>query len=275
VTGDAGAPTEKALPSDAHPQAASMPVPAHASRTSMLTGLGHFFFRARDLVFPIVLLTLAFGTTPLVINGDWRLDRRLDALGFAVALLGQLLRISVIGFAYITRGGQNRRIYADSLVQTGIFAHARNPLYLGNILIVAGLAIAHGSWWFYLVGLPFFIFVYIAIVSAEEEFLRQKFGTAYDDYCRRVNRFLPSLRGLRRTLEPMMFDWKKVVRKEYGTPFAWMSGMLAIAVLERVVTPGAVLTRRTGVTIAVTWTLLAIAYLTTRTLKLRGRLGTG
>ena len=65
------------------------------------------------------------------------------------------------------------------------------------------------------------------------------------------------------------------MRKRYGTPFAWISGMLAIVLLERVVTPGAVLTRRTEVTIAVTWTLLAIAYLTARTLKLRGRLGTG
>ena len=72
-----------------------------------------------------------------MIGGDWRLDRRLDAAGFVVASIGQLLRVAVIGFAYITRGGRNRRIVADSLVQAGIFAHSRNPLYLGNLLIVA------------------------------------------------------------------------------------------------------------------------------------------
>ena len=243
--------------------------------TAWLIPIGHFFFRTRDLVFPVVLLTLAFSTRPLVIGGDWRLDRRLDAAGFVVASIGELLRVAVIGFAYITRGGRNRRIVADSLVQTGIFAHSRNPLYLGNLLIVAGLAIMHGSWWFYLVGFPFFVFAYVAIVCAEEEFLERKFGAAYEDYCRRVNRFIPSIRGLRRTLAPMTFDWKKVVRKEYGTPFAWMSGMLAIVVLERVVTPGAVLTRQTQIAIAVTWTLLAIAYMTARVLKLRGALGSG
>jgi protein-S-isoprenylcysteine O-methyltransferase Ste14 len=241
----------------------------------VLIRIGHFFFRTRDLVFPIVLLALAFGTRPLVIGGDWQLDRWLDAAGFAVAMSGQLLRAAVIGFAYITRGGRNRRIHADSLVQEGIFAHSRNPLYLGNILIVVGLAIVHGSPWFYLVGIPFFVFAYLAIVSAEEDYLTRRFGRAYEEYCRRVNRFVPSMRGLRSTLEHMTFDWKKVVRKEYGTTFAWMSGMLALAVLERAVTPGARLVPRTVQTIGIIWAILALAYVTARILKLRGALGTG
>jgi protein-S-isoprenylcysteine O-methyltransferase Ste14 len=241
----------------------------------MLIRIGHFFFRTRDLVFPAVLLALAFGTRPLVVHGDWQLDRWLDIVGLAVAMVGQLLRIAVIGFAYITRGGRNRRIHADSLVQEGIFAHSRNPLYLGNILIVAGLAIVHGSLWFYFFGIPFFVFAYLAIVAAEEDFLRREFGSAYENYCRRVNRFLPSVRGLRRTLEHLTFDWKKVVRKEYGTPFAWMSGMLAIVMVERVVTPDAFLAPHTQAAIAVTWAVLALAYLTARILKKRGALGTG
>jgi len=90
-----------------------------------------------------------------------------------------------------------------------------------------------------------------------------------------VNRFLPSVRGLRRTLEHLTFDWKKVVRKEYGTPFAWMSGMLAIVIAERVVTPDAVLAPQTQAVVSVTWAVLAVAYLTARILKKRGALGTG
>jgi protein-S-isoprenylcysteine O-methyltransferase Ste14 len=241
---------------------------------ALLIRSGHFFFKARDAVFPIVMLALAFGTRPLVIGGDWALDRKIDLLGFTVAMLGQLLRIAVIGFAYIIRGGRDRKIFAESLVQGGIFAHSRNPLYLGNMLIYLGLAIVHGSPWFFLVGLPFFAFAYASLVAAEEDFLRQKFGAEYEDYCRRVNRFVPSLRGLRATLAPMTFNWKKVVRAEYGTPFAWMSGMLAMFLLERAVTPGQVLTRRTVVAVAATWIVLAIAYVTARTLKLRGALNT-
>jgi protein-S-isoprenylcysteine O-methyltransferase Ste14 len=247
----------------------------HSALRSLLIRCGHFFFKARDAVFPLVMLALAFGTRPLVIGGDWALDRRLDLLGFVVAMTGQLLRIAVIGYAYIIRGGRDRKVFAESLVQRGLFAHSRNPLYLGNMLIYLGLAIVHGSLWFYLVGVPFFAFAYASLVAAEEDFLRQKFGAEYDDYCRRVNRFIPSLRGLRATLAPMTFDWKKVVRKEYGTPFAWMSAMLALVLLERAVTPGGVLTRRTVAAVAVAWSVLAIAYITARTLKLRGKLGDG
>ena len=222
----------------------------------------------------MVVLALAFGTRPLVIGGDWALDRAIDLFGFGVAMLGELLRVTVIGFAYIIRGGRDRKIFAENLVQTGIFAHSRNPLYLGNMLIYLGLAIVHGSPWFFVVGLPFFAFAYASLVAAEEDFLRQKFGAEYADYCRRVNRFVPSLRGIRATLAPMPFNWKKVVRAEYGTPFAWMSGMLAMFLLERAMTPGGELTRRTVNAVAVTWILLAIAYVTARTLKLRGALNT-
>jgi hypothetical protein len=71
---------------------------------------------------------------------------------------------------------------------------------------------------------------------------------------------------------PMTFNWKKVVRAEYGTPFAWNSGMLALFLLERAVTPGGILAGRMALPIAVTWILLALAYVTARTLKLRGAL---
>jgi protein-S-isoprenylcysteine O-methyltransferase Ste14 len=244
----------------------------HSVVRSLLIRCGHFFFTARDAVFPLVLLALAFGTKPLIIGGDWSLDRRIDLLGFAVAMAGELLRIAVIGYAYIIRGGRNRRIFADTLVQQGIFAHSRNPLYLGNMLIYLGIAIVHGSPWFYAIGLPFYAFAYASLIAAEEDFLRQKFGSEYEDYCRRVNRFVPSLGGLRATLAPMTFDWKMVMRREYGTPFAWMSGMLALVLLERAVTPGGVVTRRTLTAVVIAWTVLAIAYVIVRTLKLRGKL---
>jgi protein-S-isoprenylcysteine O-methyltransferase Ste14 len=240
---------------------------------SLLIRCGHFFFKARDVVFPLVMCTLAFGFRPLVIQGNWHLDRWIDLLGFAVAMTGQLLRIAVIGYAYIIRGGRDGKIFATSLVQGGLFAHSRNPLYTGNMLIYLGLAIVHGSPWFFAIAIPFFAFAYGSLVAAEEDFLRKKFGVEYEDYCRRVNRFIPSLRGLRATLAPMTFDWKNVLRREYGTPFAWMTSMLALVLLERAVTPGAVLTRGTITAVAITWTLLAIAYIVVRTLKLRGKLG--
>jgi len=181
----------------------------------------------------------------------------------------------VIGLVYITRGGQNRQVWANSLVDTGMFAHSRNPLYFANLLLFLGLAIVHGGWAMYLIVLPFFLFAYTCIIAAEERYLRERFAGAYADYCRRVPRWWPSPRGLSGTLQSTQFDWLRVVRKEYGTPFAWMSGMLILLVWEHRAAAGAppIGSAELGAIIAV-WIVVAVAYVIVRHLKLSGRLGT-
>ena len=237
--------------------------------------VGSVIFRVRDVLFPVVLLTVAFGTRPRIAAGDMRLDHLMDAIGALVSLTGQALRVLVIGLVYITRGGQNRQVWANALVDTGMFAHSRNPLYVANLLLFLGLAIVHNGWGMYLIVLPFFMVAYYCIVAAEEEYLRGRFGETYDDYCRRVPRWLPSLRGLSSTLRSTEFDWLKVLRKEYGTPFAWTSGLLILLVWEHVGAAGAPpLGRFELAFIIAVWIALAIAYLIVRTLKLKGRLGT-
>src|SRR5262245_51652081 len=196
--------------------AASSPSKASAGA---LARAGHFLFKSRDLLFPLVLLLIGLGTRPRLARGDIRADHLMDAVGLLVALSGQVLRGLVIGLVYITRGGQNRQVWANSLVDGGMFAHSRNPLYVGNLLIIFGLALVHNGWAMYLIALPVFLFVYAAIVSAEEEYLSQRFGEAYVDYCQRVPRWWPSSRGMVDTIQTGDFDWLKVLRKEYGTPF--------------------------------------------------------
>ena len=77
-----------------------------------------------------------------------------DAAGIVLVLLGQLLRIVTIGYEYIVRGGRNRQVYADDLVQGGMFALSRNPLYFGNVLIAVGLALVINAYAFYLIVIP-------------------------------------------------------------------------------------------------------------------------
>ena len=237
--------------------------------------IGHVVFRVRDALFPIVLLTVAFGTRPRLAGGTMSTDHLVDAIGIAVALAGEALRVLVIGLVYITRGGQNRQVWANSLVDTGMFAHIRNPLYLANLLLFLGLSIVHNGWAMYLIVVPFFILVYICIVAAEEEYLYGRFGQTYADYCRRVPRWVPSLSGLSETLRSTEFDWMKVLRKEYGTPFAWTTGVLILLVWEHYGAVGASpLGRGELAAIVGSWIVLAVAYLIVRTRKLSGRLGT-
>jgi protein-S-isoprenylcysteine O-methyltransferase Ste14 len=189
----------------------------------MMVKLGNFLFRNRNGLFPIFYLML-FVPSPAVF------DNPVTAMiiGFSVTLLGQLVRVVTIGLVYIMRGGRNRRVYAEDLVTSGIFAHCRNPLYVGNILILAGLGVASNSLVFMVIFLPVFLFFYQAIVMAEENFLANKFGEQYAEYCRKVNRWIPALQGIGKTVRSMTFKWRRVVIREYNSTYIWMSGVVLI-----------------------------------------------
>jgi len=182
--------------------------------------LGNFIFRYRNLLFPLLFFSLVVGVKPSL--GSKYLENARYVIGVMVTLTGQTVRALTIGLVYIKRGGKNRKIYAEGLVKEGIFAHCRNPLYLGNILIITGLGIVAHSFLFTLIGIPMFIFLYLAIIRAEEHFLASKFGQEYIEYCRNVNRFIPKFSGIGKTLKGMKFRWKRLIVKEYGTTYVWI-----------------------------------------------------
>ena len=237
--------------------------------------IGHFLFRFRNLLFPLVFLPLAVILKPAFMGGDNWIDNGLDALGGIVLAAGLALRSLVVGLAYITRGGTDRKGYAGTLVTDGIFAHSRNPLYLGNILILCGLAMIQGSPWFYLAGLPLLVFAYFCIVVAEEEFLSRKFGQSYEDYVRRTNRFFPSTKGLAGTIRGMRFDWKRVIRKEYGTLFGAFTGVVGLLEWEDVRRYGWRAESDDLWRALLLWIAVFCLYVTARILKKRKLLGDG
>lgn len=185
--------------------------------------IGNFLFHYRNGLFPLAFVLLVWKGRPIFDN-----DLVAAGLGFSVALIGQALRALTIGLAYIIRGGKKRQVYAENLVTEGLFSHCRNPLYVGNLLILAGVGLAANSLLFLAIGLPFFLFAYRAIVAAEENYLRGKFGQEFDDYCARVNRFLPNPAGLGQTMRSMEFNWPRLIVKEYGSTFAWTAGALVL-----------------------------------------------
>lgn len=194
------------------------------SQQSPLVAAGNFWFHYRNFLFPAAFF-LVFLPGPEIFDADIYAA----LLGFTIAFAGQLVRGGTIGFKYIIRGGKDRRVYAEDLVTEGIYAHCRNPMYVGNLLILAGVATASNSVTCVAIAVPLFVFIYIAIVAAEENFLRGKFGAAFDAYCRDVPRWFPRLSGLGDTMGSMQFKWARVIVKEYGTPFGWICGICAVA----------------------------------------------
>jgi len=79
---------------------------------------------------------------------------------------------------------------ATALITGGLYRYTRNPMYLGMVLLLVGVAIALGSlgaW------LPIPVFVWIiqaSFIVGEERFLEQTFGESYVAYKRCVRRWL-------------------------------------------------------------------------------------
>jgi protein-S-isoprenylcysteine O-methyltransferase Ste14 len=154
-------------------------------------------------------------------------------IGFAIALLGELTRIwgvSWAGSETRTTGG----VGGSFLVISGPFAHVRNPLYVGNILIYTGLGIMSYALFPYLqiFGLFFFYFQYKIIVDEEEKYLEKTYGKDYEDYRKNVPKFFPKLSSYKvETLKQPEFILKKGLTSEKRTLQAFSFVALIIIII--------------------------------------------
>jgi protein-S-isoprenylcysteine O-methyltransferase Ste14 len=80
----------------------------------------------------------------------------------------------------------------ERIVSRGPYAWTRNPMYLGHLIFLAGLALALGSW-IAAVVLAAHALWFDRRVREDEVRLGSLFGDAYRDYCRRVKRWVPGI----------------------------------------------------------------------------------
>jgi protein-S-isoprenylcysteine O-methyltransferase Ste14 len=199
-----------------------------------MISIGNFFFKHRNWIFILFYGALLIPSWPLFSPDRFGESYYLFPIisGLVITCLGQLIRGLTIGLAYIVRGGKEGKPYAEGLVTEGIFRHCRNPLYVGNILMLLGVGILANSLVYVVIVIPIFLFIYQAIVLAEENFLRGKFGSSFDEYCKKVNRWFPNFKGLGQTLNSMEFRWKRWILKEHTTQFIWLCGIVIILLLR-------------------------------------------
>ncbi|HEV8341360.1 MAG TPA: isoprenylcysteine carboxylmethyltransferase family protein [Candidatus Binatia bacterium] len=201
-----------------------------AATRSWNIAIGNFFFRYRNGLFPVVFLLAAIVLRPTVLLGSPFVNRFLIILGVAFAVLGELFRLMTIGWEYIHRGGKDGKVYAQRLVRRGMYGITRNPMYVANALIAIGMALATCSPVAYRFIIPFFLFVYQAIVSAEEHYLRNKFGAEYEAYCARVNRFIPLLGLIPEAFSGMRYNGRLALRHDLSTITGLAIGFIALPV---------------------------------------------
>jgi len=104
------------------------------------------------------------------------------AYGTLLAALGLMVRAAAAGYLRKDR----------ELAVTGPYALTRNPLYLGSAILAAGFVVASHSWIAGLLVSLYFGIFYYAVMRNEEEDLRVRFGTDFNDYATRVPLFFPN-----------------------------------------------------------------------------------
>lgn len=142
-----------------------------------------FFFRNRGYIpIPLAIIILTFASLKI----------ELLPIGVILVVTGELLRLNGVRYA----GGETRtlKVGASALCSSGPFAYLRNPLYLGNVIIYAGMVLIAGGefvWILLPVTLTFFFLEYGLIISLEEDTLRKKFNEEYGEYLSMVPRLIP------------------------------------------------------------------------------------
>jgi protein-S-isoprenylcysteine O-methyltransferase Ste14 len=78
----------------------------------------------------------------------------------------------------------------STLVTSGVFSVSRNPLYLGGVCILAGIALALNLPWVFVLLLPALIACHYLLITPEGRYLATKFGDEYRFYVARVHRWI-------------------------------------------------------------------------------------
>jgi protein-S-isoprenylcysteine O-methyltransferase Ste14 len=166
------------------------------------------FVLLRAAVFAALFVSLWTWFIPRWIAGG-DLHPRWGWLPVTLMTIGAAVMIRCVwDFAWTGRGTPMPLDPPRKLVITGLYAHVRNPMYLGMAIFLFGealllpvirlgmLLVIAGAW-FVVNG---FILLY------EEPKLRDLFGDVYIEYCRHVNRWLPRATPWSNKPEPTLFD---------------------------------------------------------------------
>jgi protein-S-isoprenylcysteine O-methyltransferase Ste14 len=137
------------------------------------------------LVYPLIVLLWEWLTR----------GGRIDVnLWFLPLMIWGYLQYRLCGEYRMTRGGggPGPEVPGERLVSSGLYAYTRNPMYLGHIIFLTGLALALKSWLGALITLLVAIWFHFRVL-ADERNLARHLGAPYVAYTQRVKRWIPGL----------------------------------------------------------------------------------
>ena len=172
-------------------------------------------FKMRGGIWTLLFVAIIFmvrASTPMTI-----------AISLVIVAVGQLWRCWSAASIGLYRG---ENVKALKLASTGPYALMRNPLYFGNFVIGLGWSLIAGKWAVLIFTVSFVVLYVAVIIPHEEEFLRSKFGSEYDEYCERVKIFWPVKVNVKDIFSAV--DWSIVRRSEIHTIISTIIGTAII-----------------------------------------------
>lgn len=112
--------------------------------------------------------------------------------GFVFVAVGLCIDLWAVGLFFKAKTTINplKPDNSQNIVDTGLYRYTRNPMYLGMLFSLVGIAIWFGSV-SVLLGLPLFVLLITTQqIIPEEQTLTKKFGQEYLDFKNRVRRWL-------------------------------------------------------------------------------------
>jgi protein-S-isoprenylcysteine O-methyltransferase Ste14 len=110
-------------------------------------------------------------------------------VGIFICLAGLLLLLwSLISFGQSFRVGIDTE-HPDKLINSGVFAFSRNPIYVAFAFILLGQFLIFSNW-ILLIYIGAAVWLFHRQVMREEEYLKGHYGKEYSEYCNRVRRYL-------------------------------------------------------------------------------------
>ena len=133
--------------------------------------------------------------------GGWWLDRHVQALPLELgtanrplSLVLLTLGLGLMAWTFLTflkhRTTVNPYRGANTLCTGGPFGFSRNPIYLGDWLILAGAALWMTSLWPLIFAPLIWLILRYGVIRHEEAHLEARFGAEYREYRQRVRRWI-------------------------------------------------------------------------------------
>lgn len=123
-------------------------------------------------------------------QGDIVDAKAVNALGTLMVVAGIALMVAAVGQMARARTTPIPHLKPNALVSNGIFAWSRNPIYLGDLMVLAGLCLRWEAW-VSLILVPVLMMILTRrFIVAEEARLRRGFGAEFDAYCAKTRRWI-------------------------------------------------------------------------------------